>query len=38
VISFVETHRSTVLNSAVKDDEFRFVPPKNAKELFRERQ
>lgn len=34
---FEETHRSTVLNSPVKDTEFRFVAPKNAKELFQER-
>lgn len=34
---FEETHRSTILNSAVKDEEFRFNPPQNAKELFQER-
>lgn len=34
---FEETHRTTVLNASVKDEEFLFVPPKNAKELFQER-
>ena len=36
-LSFEETHRSTVVNAPVKDEEFHFAAPSNAKEIFQER-
>jgi outer membrane lipoprotein-sorting protein len=33
-IRFVETHRDTKINALVRDEEFRFVPPKEAQEKF----
>lgn len=34
---FEETHRDTILNAPIPDEEFRFTPPKGAKQLFQER-
>jgi outer membrane lipoprotein-sorting protein len=37
-ILFEEVHRNTLLNIAMRDEDFRFFPPKGAKQLFQERQ
>jgi hypothetical protein len=37
-ILFEEVHRNTLLNVAMREEDFRFFPPKGAKQLFQERQ